>query len=302
MSIDNRIESVVKRDNDDIVRIPHSKLIKENKCTEFRHIIKCQTGAESYEELHHLRYEYLPTKYHEDEHRLLQCICSQSISKVHYIRESNSNQTFRCGAECLKHLDDDLYKRAKAYERQYKKAQAEYSSFLNNYFTFLKDYVIFRKIGTTIKEVVNKSRFESDKTLQWIINNDIHKNSWYPEIELFIEYLSETAPQDVNMEKFLLSMRMPEKYLTSPKCFCGISVRIGYSDKEKRAYMQCCNNKRTISGTYEGGCKFKKFSFLNTDSFNDNELFTKAEQLSVNCKRLERVCKGIENYQSKCHA
>jgi hypothetical protein len=296
MSIDNRIETVVKRDNDDIVRIPHSKLIKENKCTEFRHIIKCQTGVGSYDELHFLRYDYLPTKYHHDENRLLQCVCSQSIAHVHYIRELNSNETFRCGSECLKHLNDDLYLRAKQYEKEYKKNKAEYTTLLNEYFTFLKDYVIFKEKGTTIKEIVNKSRFESDKTLNWIISKEHHKKCSHPEIELFIEYLSETAPQDVNMEKFLLSMKIPDDYY---KCNCGSVVEPKYSEKHKMMIFGCPNKKKTIP--YDGGCKFFKWGFKNSSS-TENELFIKAQQLSINCKRLKKVCYGIESYQSKYHA
>jgi len=296
MSIDNRIETVVKRDNDDIVRIPQSKMIKENKCTEFRHIIKCQTGANSYDELHFLRYDYLPTKYHHDENRLLQCVCSQSIAHVHYIRELNSNETFRCGSECLKHLNDDLYLRAKQYEKEYKKNKAEYTTLLNEYFTFLKDYVIFKEKGTTIKEIVNKSRFESDKTLNWIISKEHHKKCSHPEIELFIEYLSETAPQDVNMEKFLLSMKIPDDYY---KCNCGSVVEPKYSEKHKMMIFGCPNKKKTIP--YDGGCKFFKWGFKNSSS-TENELFIKAQQLSINNKRLQKVCYGIESYQSKYHA
>jgi hypothetical protein len=297
MSIDNRIETVVKRDNDDIVRIPHSKLIKENKCTEFRHIIKCQTGAGSYDELLNLRYEYLPTKYHCDEHRLLQCVCSQSISHVHYIRELSSNQTFRCGSECLKHLDDDLYRRAKQYEKEYQKNKAGYTSLLNEYITFIKDYVIFREKGTTIKDIVNKSRFESDRTLNWIISKEYHKKCSNPEIELFIEYLLETAPQDVNMEKFLLSMKIPDNYY---KCNCGSVVEPKYSEKNKMMIFGCPNKKKTPTG-WENACKFFKWGFKNSSS-TENELFIKAQQLSINCKRLQKVCYGIESYQSKCHA
>lgn len=301
MSIDNRIETVVNRDNnDDIVRIPHSKMIMENKCTEFRHIIKCQTGANSYDELHFLRYEYLPLKYHEDEQRLLQCICSQYISKVHYIRELNSNEIFRCGADCLKHLDDDLYRRAKQYERQYKKILSEYKSMLNEYSNFLLDYVVIKKTNKTIRELIKESRFESStRTIIWLKNN---YNCSYPEIGLFIDYLYETETEDVNIEQFLLSMKMPEY----KKCDCGYYTRAYhtkalYSEKHNRTFVGCGNSKKTPTG-WEKGCNFYKFGFIGTKEFGENPLLILAEQVAINNKRLQKVCNGIESYQSKCHA
>jgi len=295
MSIDNRIETVVNRDNnDDIVRIPHSKMIKENKMTEFRHIIKCQTGIGSYDELHHLRYEYLPTKYHEDEHRLLQCVCSQYISKVHYMRELNSNEIFRCGADCLKHLDEDLYRRAKQYERQYKKKLLEYNSMLNEYSNFLLNYVVIKKpTEKTIKELINQSRFESStRTIIWLKNN---YNCSYPEIGLFINYLYETETEDVNIEQFLLSMKMPEY----KKCDCGYytkayHTRALYSEKHNRTFIGCGNSKKTPTG-WENGCKFFKFGFIGTKEFGENPLLILAEQVAINNKRLQKVCYGIES-------
>jgi hypothetical protein len=299
MSIDNRIETVVNRDNYDIVvRIPHSKMIKENKCTEFRHIIKCQTGADSYDELLNLTYEYLPIRYHYDEHRLLQCICSQSISHVHYIRELKSNEIFRCGADCLKHLNDDLYRRAKQYEKQYQKTKSEYENLRSQYITFLMDYVIFKNKGTTIRELINYSRFQCDKSLGWILEKEIHKKCSFPEIHLFIEYLSETAPEDINIEKFLLSMVIPDEY---KQCLCGLDTYVGYSDKSKRTYRKCRNDKKTPTG-YTGGCGFYKWGFLNTEILDENPLFIKAEQLSINCKKLDKICKVIRNYHKRCHA
>jgi hypothetical protein len=290
--IDNRIETVVKRDNDDIVRITHSKMIKENKCTEFRNIVKCQTGAGSYDELHFLRFEYLPTKYHEDEGRVLQCICSQHISKVHYIREINSNETFRCGADCLKHLDDDLYKRAKQYERQYKKILSEYNLMLNQYRDFLLDYVVIKKDNMTIRELIKKSRFESStRTIIWLMDN---YNGSYPEIKLFVEYLYETETEDVNIEQFLLSMKMPDY----KKCDCGYYTKAYhtkalYSEKHNRTFIGCGNSKKTPTG-WENGCKFFKFGFLGTKEFGENPLLILAEQVAINNKRLKRVCSGIE--------
>lgn len=290
--IDNRIETVVKRENNDIVRKAHSKLIMENKCSEFRNILKYQTGVGSYDELHFLRFEYLPTKYHEDEGRLLQCICSQHISKVHYIREINSNETFRCGSECLKHLDYDLYKRAKQYERQYKKILSEYNLMLNQYRDFLLNYVV---VKTTIRELIKQSRFESStRTIIWLMNN---YNCSYPEIGLFINYLSETETEDVNIEQFLLSMKMPmSKY---NKCDCGYYTKAYhtnalYSEKHNRTFVGCGNSKKTPTG-WVNGCKFYKFGFIGTKEFGQNPLLILAEQVAINNKRLQRVCSGIEN-------
>lgn len=290
MSIDNRIETVVKRDNNDIVRIPHSKLIKENKCTEFRHIIKCQTGVGSYDELLDLRYEYLPLKYHEDESRLLQCVCSQHISKVHYIRELDSNQTFRCGSDCLKHLDDDLYRRAKQYERQYKKILSEYNSMLNEYSNFLLDYVVIKKYNLTIRELIKQSHFESStETIIYLMNN---YNCSYPEIRLFINYLYETETEDVNIEQFLLSMKMPDY----KKCDCGYYTKPYHSEKHNRTFVGCGNSKKTPKG-WENGCKFYKFGFLGTEEFGENPLLILAEQVAINNKRLQKVCYRIESYE-----
>lgn len=287
MSINNRIETLVKRDNNDIVRIPNSKLKKESKCTEFRYIIKCQTGVGSYDELHFLRYEYLPTKYHEDEGRLLQCICSQYISKVHYIREINSNETFRCGSDCLKHLDDDLYKRAKQYERQYKKILSEYNLMLNQYRDFLLDYVVIKKDNKTIRELIKQSRFESStKTIIYLMDN---YNCSYPEIGLFINYLYETETEDVNIEQFLLSMKMPDY----KKCDCGYHTRALYSEKHNRTFVGCGNSKKTPTG-WVNGCKFYKFGFIGTKEFGENPLLILAEQVAINNKRLQRVCSRIE--------
>lgn len=295
MSIDTRIEKVVGcGDKNDIVRIPNSPMIKSDKCSEFRFILMCQVGSKKEEDLLDLKYEYLPTLYYESV-VFERCICSQQISKVHHIRELRSNQIFRCGGDCLKHLSEDLHRRAKQYERQYKNKLTEYKKMLDEYNSFLLNYVILKKSEwreeQTIRGLIQDSRFESSsKTIIWLMNN--YKCS-YPEIELFINYLSETESEDVNIEKFLLSMKLPNYQ----KCDCGYytkayHTKANYSDKYDRAFVGCGNSKKTPTG-WVNGCKFYKFGFLKTKEFGENPLLILAEQVAINNKRLQRICKGF---------